>query len=70
MVLMTYGRRAGGMMGRWVRPGTSRGLSALVILFHPGRCGYATPAIALARDRSLLPSGAPSLTEASASGRP
>jgi hypothetical protein len=27
-----------------------------VILVRPGRCGYATPAIALARDRSLLPS--------------
>ena len=57
-------------MGRWVRPGTSRGSSALVILFRPGRCGYATPAIALAMDRSLLPSGAPLLTVTSASGLP
>ena len=49
-----------GMMGRWAPAGMSRGLSALVTLFPPGRCGYATPVIAPARGRSHLPCGAPS----------
>ena len=48
----------------------SRGLSALVTLFLPGRCGYAIPGIVPARERCRLPCGAPSLiVTAAAAGR-
>jgi hypothetical protein len=47
-------------MDGWAPVGMSLGLSALVTLFPAGRCGYATPVIALAGGWSRLPYGAPS----------
>jgi len=39
----------------------NRGSSARATRHRPGRCGYVTPGIVPARDRSRLPCGAPSL---------
>ena len=52
-------------MGRWVRPGTSRGSSALVILFAPGAVDTPHPP-SPSQGPESAPSGAPLLTVTSA----